>query len=131
MRVASADGTGLALYEYGDPAAPVQVLAHDWGSIQAWHFVTSEQLRGRITSFVSISGPSLDHAGYFLRGRRHPAELAKQLLHSWYIFYFQLPWLPERGWRKGLGPSRLRGTRSSPRRCRPTWRAGRPTSACR
>jgi pimeloyl-ACP methyl ester carboxylesterase len=83
------------------PERPVHVLAHDWGSIQAWHFVTSERLRGRITSFVSISGPSLDHAGFFLRSHRPAGERIRQLLHSWYIFYFQLPWLPERGWRKG------------------------------
>jgi pimeloyl-ACP methyl ester carboxylesterase len=170
VRVTSADGTRIAVYEYGDPAAPVlicvhgypdnatlwepvarqlaehfrvitydvrgagksdhpraraaykldrleedfaavlaavsperpvQVLAHDWGSIQAWHFVTSERLRGRITAYVSISGPSLDHAGFFLRSRRPAGELIGQLLHSWYIFYFHLPWLPERGWRKG------------------------------
>jgi pimeloyl-ACP methyl ester carboxylesterase len=83
------------------PDQPIQLLAHDWGSIQSWHFVTSERLAGRIASFVSISGPSLDHAGYFLRTWwRSPAAL-KQLAHSWYIFYFQLPWLPERGWRKG------------------------------
>ena len=169
-RVASADGTRLAVYEYGDPSAPVlvcvhgypdnaalwdpvatklsehfrvitydvrgagesdhprgraayklerleedflavvddvapdqpvQLLAHDWGSIQAWHFVTSERLLGRITSFVSISGPSLDHAGYFIRSRWRSGELRRQLKHSWYVAYFQLPWLPERGWRKG------------------------------
>jgi pimeloyl-ACP methyl ester carboxylesterase len=83
------------------PDEPVRLLAHDWGSIQAWHFVTSERLRGRIESFVSISGPSLDHAGYFFRSRRPLGDKLSQLVHSWYIFYFQLPWLPERGWRKG------------------------------
>jgi pimeloyl-ACP methyl ester carboxylesterase len=71
------------------------------GFDQSWHFVTSARLRGRIASFVSISGPSLDHAGFFLRSRRPARELIAQLLHSWYIFYFQLPRLPERGWRKG------------------------------
>ncbi|MFK4085259.1 alpha/beta fold hydrolase [Kribbella sp. NPDC020789] len=83
------------------PDRPVHLLAHDWGSIQSWHFVTSERLRDRISSFVSISGPSLDHAGFFLREHRPWSETLRQLLHSWYIFYFHLPWLPERGWRKG------------------------------
>ncbi len=52
---------------------------------------------------MSISGPSLDHAGHFLRtrARRRPDELIRQLLHSWYVFYFHLPRIPERGWRKG------------------------------
>lgn len=88
-----------AVIDQVSPDRPVHVLAHDWGSIQAWHFVTAPDLQPRIASFTSISGPSLDHAGYFLR-RRSRAAL-KQLLHSWYIFYFHLPWLPELGWRKG------------------------------
>jgi pimeloyl-ACP methyl ester carboxylesterase len=77
----------------------VHVLAHDWGSIQAWHFVTDPDLRDRIASFTSISGPSLDHAGYFIR--RGSRAAFEQLLHSWYIFYFHLPWLPELAWRRG------------------------------
>jgi pimeloyl-ACP methyl ester carboxylesterase len=90
-----------AVLDAVSPDKPVQLLAHDWGSIQSWHFVTSERLRGRIASYVSISGPSLDHAGYFLRSRRPLREHLEQLLHSWYIFYFHLPWLPEYGWRSG------------------------------
>ncbi len=88
-----------AVIDQVSPDRPVHVLAHDWGSIQAWHFVTAPELQPRIASFTSISGPSLDHAGYFLR-KRSLATL-KQLIHSWYIFYFHLPWLPELGWRKG------------------------------
>jgi pimeloyl-ACP methyl ester carboxylesterase len=88
-----------AVIDQVSPERPVHVLAHDWGSIQSWHFITDPSLQARIASFVSISGPSLDHAGYFIR-RRDRAVL-KQLVHSWYIFYFHLPWLPERGWRQG------------------------------
>lgn len=80
---------------------PVHVLAHDWGSIQAWHFVTSPELRDRIASYVSISGPCLDHAGFFLRTASLRA--LRQLLHSWYIFYFHVPGLAELGWRQGWG----------------------------
>ncbi len=85
--------------DHASPDRPVHVLAHDWGSIQAWHFVTDPDLQERLASFTSISGPSLDHAGYFIR--RWDRAAFKQLLHSWYIFYFHLPWLPELGWRKG------------------------------
>ncbi|MFC6157390.1 alpha/beta fold hydrolase [Kribbella jiaozuonensis] len=88
-----------AVLEHTAPNQPVHVLAHDWGSIQAWHFITDPELQAKSASFTSISGPSLDHAGYFLR-RRNRAAL-RQLLHSWYIFYFHLPWLPELAWRKG------------------------------
>ena len=86
-----------AVLDHAAPTHPVHVLAHDWGSIQSWHFVTAPE--PRIASFVSISGPSLDHAGYFLRQRNR--AVVRQLLHSWYIFYFHLPWLPELAWRKG------------------------------
>jgi len=109
-----------AVIDQVSPDQPVHVLAHDWGSIQSWHFVTDPaptagvSLQDRIASFVSISGPSLDHAGYFIR-RRNRATV-KQLLHSWYIFYFHLPWLPERGWRKGWAHRAFR--RGQPCACR-------------
>lgn len=77
----------------------VHVLAHDWGSIQSWHFVTDPSAQQQIISFTSISGPSLDHAGYFIRRANRAA--IKQLLHSWYIYYFHIPWFPELAWRKG------------------------------
>ncbi|MER7247412.1 alpha/beta fold hydrolase [Kribbella sp. NPDC000426] len=88
-----------AVLDHAAPGETVHLLAHDWGSIQAWQFVTDPGLQTRIASFVSISGPSLDHAGYFLRRRNR--AVVRQLVHSWYIFYFHLPWLPELGWRKG------------------------------
>ncbi|WP_408640330.1 alpha/beta fold hydrolase, partial [Saccharomonospora halophila] len=48
---------------------PVHLLAHDWGSIQAWHAVTGPWLRGRVASFTSISGPDLDHAAHWFRAQ--------------------------------------------------------------
>ncbi|MDQ0380689.1 alpha/beta fold hydrolase [Amycolatopsis thermophila] len=89
------------------PGRPVHLLAHDWGSIQCWHAVTSDALRGRIASFTSISGPSLDHAGDWFRGKlRRPSGWApalRQLVHSTYIVFFQIPLVPELGWRSGAG----------------------------
>lgn len=95
------------------PDRPVHLLAHDWGSIQAWHAVTDARLNGRIASFTSISGPCLDHAGFWLRSRLRPRrrelrELRDQLLHSWYILFFQLPAVPELAWRKGVGTRVMR-----------------------
>ncbi len=88
------------------PQRPVHVLAHDWGSVQAWHFVTSPALHGRIASFTSISGPALDHIGPWLQANlTRPAGLQKvlgQALHSYYIALFKLPGLAEAGWRTGL-----------------------------
>jgi NAD(P)-dependent dehydrogenase (short-subunit alcohol dehydrogenase family)/pimeloyl-ACP methyl ester carboxylesterase len=90
------------------PERPVHLLAHDWGSIQAWHAVTGQRLRGRIASYTSISGPCLNHADHWFRTRlRRPTpralrELITQLRSSWYLAFFQLPLLPELAWRTGL-----------------------------
>lgn len=90
------------------PDRPVHLLAHDWGAVQVWHAVSQPRLRGRIASFTSISGPCLDHAACWLRGKlRRPTpralrELLGQLLSSWYIGVFQLPLVPELAWRLGI-----------------------------
>src|SRR5699024_8659245 len=92
------------------PDRPVHLLAHDWGSIQAWHAITGDELHDRIASFTSISGPCLDHVGSWFRGRlRRPTPgnlraLLTQLAHSGYIGFFQLPLLPELAWRSRLLP---------------------------
>lgn len=97
-----------AVIDTVSPDHPVHLLAHDWGSVQAWHAVTGQLLRGRISSFTSISGPCLNHADHWLRARaRRPTprafrELVTQLRSSWYIAFFRLPLLPELAWRAGL-----------------------------
>jgi pimeloyl-ACP methyl ester carboxylesterase len=95
----------LAVIDQVSPGRAVHVLAHDWGSIQAWHPVTNPALRHRIASFTSISGPSLDHAGYFLR--RPGKNKIRQAIHSWYIYYFHIPRLPEWVWRHAWARKRL------------------------
>jgi NAD(P)-dependent dehydrogenase (short-subunit alcohol dehydrogenase family)/pimeloyl-ACP methyl ester carboxylesterase len=87
------------------PGRAVHLVGHDWGSIAGWEMVTSPRLDGRVRSFTSISGPSLDHAGQWMRARmRRPtpralAALAGQARRSWYIAAFNLPLLPELAWR--------------------------------
>ena len=77
---------------------PVHLVAHDWGSIQAWAAVADPALRGLFRSYTSISGPDLDHLGDWMRRAPKP-QLLRQLVHSWYIGAFQVPVLPELGWR--------------------------------
>ncbi|GAA2787344.1 SDR family oxidoreductase [Crossiella cryophila] len=99
-----------AVLDAVSPDRPVHLLAHDWGSIQAWHAVTDPELKSRFRSYTSISGPCLDHAGHWIRERvRRPSprrlrELVQQLVFSGYIGFFQLPLLPELAWRTGLLP---------------------------
>ncbi len=84
----------------------VHLLAHDWGSIQAWAAVTDDAVMGKVASFTSISGPHLQYAGSFLRSARTPREagqVARQMLGSVYIGFFLCPGLPELVFRSRLG----------------------------
>ncbi|MBW9209223.1 alpha/beta fold hydrolase [Mumia sp. zg.B21] len=80
----------------------VHLVGHDWGSVQLWAAVFAAgddpRLRGRIASFVSISGPDLRLYGAYLRtsAREHRwRRLAGQLAKSSYILAFQVPVIPE------------------------------------
>lgn len=95
-----------AIVDEVQPEGKVHLLAHDWGSIQTWHSVTGDRLRGRLASFTSISGPSLDHAGAWFRAqvRPSPKRLKNALVqwaHSTYILGFQIPLIPQVLWRTG------------------------------
>lgn len=111
-----------AVLDAVSPNAPVHLLAHDWGSMQAWPAVT-DRLAQRVATFTSISGPSLDHVGDLLRhGYRHPGLTLRQLSRSYYMFAFQLPGLPEAAARAGLidrsarnGARRWRSALAAPR----------------
>jgi pimeloyl-ACP methyl ester carboxylesterase len=91
------------------PGREFHLAGHDWGSIQSWESVTTEPLKSRILSFTTISGPCLDHIGFWMRKRftslswREQRKAFKQLLSSWYIVFFQLPVIPPLSWRLGLG----------------------------
>ncbi len=95
------------------PDSPIHLIGHDWGSMQSWEAVTTARMRGRIASFTSISGPCLDHAGWWLRRRlksRSLADLslaARQFSRSWYMLMFQLPMLAPIAWRLGLAGRQL------------------------
>jgi pimeloyl-ACP methyl ester carboxylesterase len=105
-----------AVVDAVSPDAPVHVLGHDWGSVQAWEAVCEPAAEGRIASFTSISGPNLDHMGSWVRRRlsrptpRSLARLARQGASSSYIAFFVSPLAPpvlrrvltEERWRRFL-----------------------------
>ncbi|MEV6962627.1 SDR family oxidoreductase [Streptomyces sp. NPDC051207] len=99
----------LAVADLVSPDRPVHLVGHDWGSVQAWEFVTVERTEGRIASFTSMSGPSLDHFGHWINKRltsptpRRVGQLLGQGARSWYVYLLQLPVLPELAWRGPLG----------------------------
>ncbi len=87
------------------PGRPVHLVGHDWGSIQAWHAVTDPRYADLFASYTTLSGPCLDHIDAWLRRnvrRLRLAPVLRQLTHSWYIGFFQLPALPELAWRTPL-----------------------------
>ncbi|MER5493306.1 SDR family oxidoreductase [Streptomyces sp. NPDC002490] len=102
-------GDFLAVADAVSPHAPVHLVGHDWGSVQGWEFVTVDRTRGRIASFTSVSGPSLDHFGHWAAGRRArptpraAAQLLGQTARFWYVAALHAPGVAERAWRSGLG----------------------------
>ncbi|MFF3754800.1 SDR family oxidoreductase [Streptomyces sp. NPDC002018] len=99
----------LAVADAVSPDRPVHLVGHDWGSVQAWEFVTVARTEGRIASFTSISGPSLDHMGHWIKRRaarptpRGVGQLLGQGARSWYVYVLHTPVLPELAWRGPLG----------------------------
>ncbi len=69
-------------------AGPVPVVAHDWGGVIAYR--------------LAMDHPELV-SRLFILNAPHPMQFARllrtngaQRRRSWYILFFQLPWLPER-----------------------------------
>ncbi|WP_030215564.1 SDR family oxidoreductase [Streptomyces sp. NRRL WC-3626] len=99
----------LAVVDAVSPDRPVHLVGHDWGSVQAWEFVTVRRAAGRIASFTSMSGPSLDHFGHWIGARlkrptpRRVGQLLGQGAKSWYVYLLHTPVLPELAWRGPLG----------------------------
>ncbi len=98
----------LAVVEALIPGRRFHLAGHDWGSIQSWESVTTEPLRSRILSFTTISGPCLDHIGFWMRRRfaslswAEQRKALRQLAASWYIMFFQLPVIPPLPWKLGM-----------------------------
>ncbi|MFF2201071.1 SDR family oxidoreductase [Streptomyces sp. NPDC058145] len=99
----------MAVVDAVSPDRPVHLVGHDWGSVQSWEFVTVGRTEGRIASFTSMSGPSLDHFGHWINARvkrptpRRLGQLLGQGAKSWYVYLLHTPALPELAWRGPLG----------------------------
>jgi pimeloyl-ACP methyl ester carboxylesterase len=68
-------------------AERVHLVGHDWGAAVAWG--VADELSDRVATLTSFSVP---HPSAFLKGW----VTSRQGLISWYMYFFQLPWLPER-----------------------------------
>ena len=71
----------------------VFLAGHDWGAAVAWE--TALRHPQRVKKLAILNVPHLDVMMRFLRG-----DLG-QICKSWYIFFFQIPWLSEALLRSG------------------------------
>ena len=65
----------------------VVLIGHDWGAIIAWQFAIEK--RRPLDKLIICNVP---HPGPFKKALGNGFS---QLRKSWYIFFFQIPWLPE------------------------------------
>ncbi|MEC4015800.1 SDR family oxidoreductase [Streptomyces sp. H27-D2] len=123
----------LAVADAVSPHEPVHLIGHDWGSVQGWEFATAKRTEGRVASFTSMSGPSLDHFGHWIKKRlarptpRRIAQLLGQGAKSWYVYALHTPALPELAWRGALGkrwPGILERIEKIPAKGRPGSESG-------
>lgn len=82
------------------------LVGHDWGGAAAWW--VAAKYPQRLEKLVTLNAP---HGAVMSKSlSRNPAQRRK----SWYMFFFQLPWLPElvsrrRNWRMLTGMLRSSG----------------------
>ncbi len=73
------------------------VIGHDWGAIAATGLAAMPDSPFAKAVIMSVPPPIAFRPPNEVPDRgRFIATWPRQLLRSWYIFYFQLPWLPER-----------------------------------
>lgn len=87
------------------PDQPVHLVGHDWGAIQSWEAATDPRATRQLASLFVISGPCLDHVGYWMRDlveSRALKAFIRQASKSWYIAAFHLPLLAPGLWQLGL-----------------------------
>jgi pimeloyl-ACP methyl ester carboxylesterase len=63
------------------------VFGHDWGAAVAWHLATYYPDRVEKLGILNVPHPAV----MMQTLRRSNSQLCK----SWYMFFFQIPWLPE------------------------------------
>jgi pimeloyl-ACP methyl ester carboxylesterase len=83
------------------------IVGHDWGGGVAW--ATAMQAPARVERLVVLN------CGHPAATMKRILRDPRQLLRSWYMFAFQLPWLPERFARRDHFRLLVRGLEGSSR----------------
>ncbi len=64
-----------------------RIVGHDWGAAVAWRLAATAPARVERLAILNVPHPQVLLRSFLV----HP----RQLMRSWYMFFFQLPWLPE------------------------------------
>jgi epoxide hydrolase 4 len=95
----SSKPSGIAAYALTELVSDVIAIAdqlgqgkiflagHDWGAAVAWSTALLHPQRVAKLAVLNVPHPSVM--------RKFLSTRPRQLLRSWYMFFFQLPWLPE------------------------------------
>ncbi len=86
----------LRVLDAAGPTGRDVVIGHDWGAIAGAGLAAMPDSPFSRTVIMSVPmSASFRPLGRVPDGARLAAQLPRQLLRSWYILFFQLPWLPE------------------------------------
>lgn len=73
------------------PVEEVMILAHDWGAVIGWAFAILNEKAAKPYPLKRLVIMNVPHPKVMVRELRRWDQLKK----SWYVFFFQLPRLPE------------------------------------
>lgn len=94
-----------------EPKGKVHLVAHDWGAIISWVFVSRPEYAKKLASYTAIAGPHPAMAKQNMLNKLlsldpdRLEEFVRQAYSSWYIFLFQIPFIPELMW--SIAPRQL------------------------
>jgi pimeloyl-ACP methyl ester carboxylesterase len=83
----------------------VNLVGHDWGAAVAWTVAIQYPERLQRLGIINVPHPAVM--------KRFLQRDLEQMRRSWYIFFFQLPWLPEAGMRANNWRGAARAIRDS------------------
>ncbi|MDT5091255.1 MAG: hypothetical protein QOH60_618 [Mycobacterium sp.] len=96
------------------PEGPVHVIAHDWGSVAVWEYLSRPEAGSRVASFTSVSGPSQDLlVGWIFDSLKRPYRLRPfltaldQVVRLSYMAAFSVPLLTPGVVRAIASPGRI------------------------